>query len=631
MYKNGKRAVVNWFRTLHCGCAVIALSFVGLPPAVAQTELVAVDAPWMFLSPVGAASDPGATMPNFDSQWFLPEFDTAGWVGPVSGPLEYGGVDALTDMTTVNFLNEPMEGDRYTNYFRHEFVVPEDATGIGLDLLVDDGAIFYLDGEELLRWNCCADESGNDVDDYLSFSRAGGNEDRFRTVYVADELQAGSHLLAVSVHQDDAVSSDLGLGLRVLSGVSPPPPPNPNAIRSGVDTFISESGQDGPDAFYGDSEEFEFDGEDGDPAGSNHGLLWFDVPQDRLDSLGDEGTATLKLYVSNRGEAASIFRVTSDWLSGSDGGNNITWNSFPNGPGVVPGQNALDAATANTGELASGDFVEFDVTADLQAWAAGDPNYGWAFVPDAVSTNGIRISSFESIDPPELLITPGHEANPQLQAGDSDEDFDFDQLDLVAVQVAGKYLSGQSATWSEGDWNGAPGGGQGSPPAGDGFFNQLDIIAAQLAGTYLTGPYAAVQSGGMENDGQTSLVYDSATGSLSVDAPAGIQLTSINIDSASDIFTGDAAQNLGGSFDNDADGNIFKATFGGSFGSIDLGNVATRGLSETFLLSDLSVVGSLQGGGDLGNVDLIYIPEPASILILIGTSLIVLARRRPLR
>ena len=31
---------------------------------------------------------------------------------------------------------------------------------------------------------------------------------------------------------------------------------------------------------------------------------------------------------------------------------------------------------------------------------------------------------------------------------------------------------------------------------------------------------------------------------------------------------------------------------------------------------DLSVVGSLAGGGDLGNVDLVYVPEPATALLL---------------
>ena len=72
-----------------------------------------------------------------------------------------------------------------------------------------------------------------------------------------------------------------------------------------------------------------------------------------------------------------------------------------------------------------------------------------------------------------------------------------------------------------------------------------------------------------------------------------------------------------GSFDNDADDNIFKATFGSSFGSLSFGNVAQSGLSEDFMANDLTVVGSLAGGGDLGNVDLIYVPEPGTIVLIV--------------
>ena len=115
---------------------------------------------------------------------------------------------------------------------------------------------------------------------------------------------------------------------------------------------------------------------------------------------------------------------------------------------------------------------------------------------------------------------------------------------------------------------------------------------------------------------------------MSVDAPAGVELTSINIDSAGSIFTGDAAANLGGSFDNDADDNIFKATFGSSFTSLSFGNVAQAGLSEEFVLGDLAVVGSLAGGGDLGAVDLVYVPEPTSVFLLVIGLVIGLARIR---
>lgn len=203
-----------------------------------------------------------------------------------------------------------------------------------------------------------------------------------------------------------------------------------------------------------------------------------------------------------------------------------------------------------------------------------------------------------------------------LQAGDADQDFDFDQLDLVRVQIAAKYLTGEAATWGDGDWNAAPGGSQGNPPAGDGLFNQLDIVAAQQAGIYLTGPYAAVQPNGEANDDEASIVYNVGTGELAVDAQAGMELTPLNIDSAAGILSGDAAENLGGSFDNDADNNIFKATFGSSFGSLSFGNVAQPGLSEQFVLNDLAAVGSLAGRGDLGDVDLIYVPEPSTFIML---------------
>ena len=232
------------------------------------------------------------------------------------------------------------------------------------------------------------------------------------------------------------------------------------------------------------------------------------------------------------------------------------------------------------------------------------------------------IEVYNQLDPP--IGGP-----PRLEAGDADQDLDFDQFDLIKVQVAAKYLTGEAATWGEGDWDAAPGGEQGSPPQGNGLFDQLDIIAALNNGLYLAGPYAAVSPDGVANDGQTSVVYNVSTGEVGVDAPAGVELTSINIQSAAGIFTGDPAQNLGGSFDNDADDNIFKATFGSQFGSLSFGNVAQTGLSQEFVANDLTVVGSLAGGGDLGDVDLIYVPEPATALLLaLGVVSLFAGRRR---
>lgn len=51
-------------------------------------------------------------------------------------------------------------------------------------------------------------------------------------------------------------------------------------------------------------------------------------------------------------------------------------------------------------------------------------------------------------------------------AGDANLDGQFDQLDLVDVLQAGKFMTGQPASWSEGDWN------------GDERFDQLDLVLA---------------------------------------------------------------------------------------------------------------------------------------------------------
>jgi hypothetical protein len=243
-----------------------------------------------------------------------------------------------------------------------------------------------------------------------------------------------------------------------------------------------------------------------------------------------------------------------------------------------------------------------------------------------------------------LLGSVGQAPAAPLQAGDADQDLDFDQFDLVQVLVAGKYLAGQPATWAEGDWSGAPGGEPGDPPPGDGLFNELDIIAALHTGLYLTGPYNGsgptsgvswpdfgILPGGVVGDAQTSIVYDYNTGEIAVDVPAGVQLSSIFIGSAASIFTG-PSPDLPDDFDNADANSIFKATFGGSFESLSFGPVTQSGLSEAFLLSDLRVLGTQAQGfvaGGLGDVDLAYVPEPSTVLLLsFGLMALAAGRRR---
>ena len=55
--------------------------------------------------------------------------------------------------------------------------------------------------------------------------------------------------------------------------------------------------------------------------------------------------------------------------------------------------------------------------------------------------------------------------NTPLEAGDANHDGIFDELDIVHVLQAAKYLTSEPATFEQGDWN------------NDGVFDQLDIVA----------------------------------------------------------------------------------------------------------------------------------------------------------
>ena len=60
--------------------------------------------------------------------------------------------------------------------------------------------------------------------------------------------------------------------------------------------------------------------------------------------------------------------------------------------------------------------------------------------------------------------------------GDANLDGEFTSSDFVQVFVAGKYETGEYASWSEGDWN------------GDGVFNSTDFVIAFQDGGYEQGP-----------------------------------------------------------------------------------------------------------------------------------------------
>ena len=184
-----------------------------LPPLEPATYPLAKGSAWHFLDR-GRSLDTVAwkdtTYARFDDAWEW------GY-----GPLGYG--DPVN--TEVDFGPNP--ADKYvTTYFRREIDIdPANLPdSLQLGLRRDDGAIVYLNGEEVLRSNMPA----GDTVDYLTYAleTIGGSqeEDYVTTTLLPSEFRAGVNTIAVELHQSTANSSDLifDLYLDAAPVVNPP-------------------------------------------------------------------------------------------------------------------------------------------------------------------------------------------------------------------------------------------------------------------------------------------------------------------------------------------------------------------------------------------------------------------------
>jgi hypothetical protein len=130
------------------------------------------------------------------------------WTGPFRQSLPEPGNTVLE--TTYN-------GARVTTYyFRAHFNYPDVATNVLLLTanLVDDGAVFYLNGTERSRLRIAAGA----VNYQTLAQNAPSNGLTYETIlFPAGTVRRGDNVLAVEVHQSTLVSSDLIFGTRFLA------------------------------------------------------------------------------------------------------------------------------------------------------------------------------------------------------------------------------------------------------------------------------------------------------------------------------------------------------------------------------------------------------------------------------
>ena len=149
--------------------------------------LIARKADWSYLDD---GSDQG-------TGWTASDFDDSGWS---TGAAELGFTEG--DENTV------ITSGSLVYYFRHKFTVADisDITALCMKVQRDDGCVIYLNGTEVAR-------SVNMPDGAVTYQTASGDAMSESTSFMydvaLDGLVAGENVVAVSVHQSSAGSSDV--------------------------------------------------------------------------------------------------------------------------------------------------------------------------------------------------------------------------------------------------------------------------------------------------------------------------------------------------------------------------------------------------------------------------------------
>lgn len=142
---------------------------------------------------------------NPDTSWKTASFDDSSWA---SGPSELGHGEGDEATAITPFMPDGTTR-RLTTYFRTGFDVPSGPTPTSLSLRfkLDDGAVLYLNGEEVLRDNMPTGTVGPET---KATTWAADDGQTWRTVTLpASKLVEGGNVLAVEVHQNDRSSLDL--------------------------------------------------------------------------------------------------------------------------------------------------------------------------------------------------------------------------------------------------------------------------------------------------------------------------------------------------------------------------------------------------------------------------------------
>ncbi|MCF8360147.1 MAG: CotH kinase family protein [Prolixibacteraceae bacterium] len=148
------------------------------------------------------------------TDWSEPAYDDGDWD---SGYAELGYGDG--DETTVVDYGGDADNKHITTYFRKKITIGQDCCvqKLAMKLKSDDGAVVYINGNEVLRFNM----PDGDIGFQTRASSAVGNESDFRDFYPGPEyLLPGENIIAVEIHQTSPTSSDISFDLELSAVIT---------------------------------------------------------------------------------------------------------------------------------------------------------------------------------------------------------------------------------------------------------------------------------------------------------------------------------------------------------------------------------------------------------------------------
>jgi lysophospholipase L1-like esterase len=160
---------------------------------------------------------------DLGTNWSQLGFDDSTW-SQGAGRLGYG----TNGVTTTIGYGTNASSKYITTYFRHPFVVPDNVTYTNLNVRLnrEDGAVVWLNGQELYRANLPAGSITNQTKASAPVSQFGDDSNTyFSTNLPMASLPAGTNVIAVEIHRFSPGGLALSFDLELFGkGFYTPPP-----------------------------------------------------------------------------------------------------------------------------------------------------------------------------------------------------------------------------------------------------------------------------------------------------------------------------------------------------------------------------------------------------------------------